>query len=286
MLQLYHYGTALCAAKVRVVLYEKGLPWESRIVLLAIDGSKPPPGVLSNHDPAYLRLNPNGVVPTLAHDGKIIIESTVINEYLDETFPEVPLRPADTYERAQMRLWTKRLDEGLHTAMGNLILAIAYRYRLLSKGSADFDKHLSNIGDPEKRESKRQVVEQGIDAPLVVSALHKFQRLMIDMEQKLGGSNWLAGEAYSLADASYAPYMFRLETLQMKDLWVPGYPRVSDWYQRIKERRSFHEGIIAPAQPANIALLKEKGGEEWPKLRGRLLPLDASGAVRAAERTP
>lgn len=272
MLQLYHYGSAVCAAKVRVVLYEKGLPWEGVIVRLVLDGSKPTPGVLTQHDPAYLRLNPNGVVPTLVHDGRVIIESTVINEYLDETFPEIPLRPADTYERAQMRLWTKRVDEGLHAAAGILMNAVGYRHRYLNMDPAEFRKYMNNVRDSEKREIKRQVVEQGIEAPQVVGALHKFQALMLDIEQKLGESKWLAGGTYSLAEASYAPYMFRLETMQMIELWAPNCPNVSDWYQRIKERRSFHEGIVAPAPLANIDLLKEKGREVWSKLRGKLLP--------------
>src|SRR3989304_2272059 len=85
MLLLYHYGTAVCAAKARMVLSEKGLPWEGRIVRLGLDGSKPAPGVLTQHDPEYLKLNPNGGVPTPVHDGKVVIESTVTNEDLGET---------------------------------------------------------------------------------------------------------------------------------------------------------------------------------------------------------
>lgn len=272
MLQLYHYGTAVCAAKVRIVLAEKGLPWEGRIVLLGLDGGKPAPGVLTQYDPEYLKLNPNGVVPTLVHDGKVIIESTVINEYLDDAFPDVPLRPADPYARAQLRLWTKRLDEGLHAAAGILMNAIGYRHRYLSMSPAEFAKYLDNVRDPDKREVKRQVIAHGTEAAPVIGALHRFQRTVLDIERALANSRWLAGENYSLADASYTPYMFRLETMQMSELWESGCPRVCDWYRRIKERRSFHEGVIAPAVTANLELLREKGKEEWPKLRIKLLP--------------
>ena len=275
MLLLYHYGTAVCAAKVRIVLSEKGLPWEGRIVRLGLEGSKPVPGVLTQHDPEYLKLNPNGVVPTLVHDGKVVIESTVINEYLDETFPEVPLRPADAYARARMRLWTKRLDEGLHAAAGILMNAIGYRHRYLSMAPADYRKYMNEVRDPDKREIKRQVIERGIEAAPVVGALHKFQRMILDIEEKLGASRWLAGETYSLADASYTPYMYRLETMQMSELWEADCPRVCDWYRRIKQRPSFHEGVIAPAVTANLELLREKGKEEWPKLRSKLLPQTA-----------
>lgn len=272
MLVLYHYGTAVCAAKVRIVLSEKKLPWEGRVVILGLDGSKPKPGVLTQHDPEYLKLNPNGVVPTLVHDGKVVIESTVINEYLDETFPQIPLRPADPYVRAQMRLWTKRLDEGLHAAAGILMNAVGYRHRYLKMDPADYERYLNEVRDPDKREIKRQVVAHGVDAPPVVGALRKFQRLILDIEQQLSsGSRWLLGDTYTLADASYTSYMYRLETMQMSELWEPKCRHVYDWYRRIKERPSFHEGVIAPAVAANLELLREKGKELWPQLRSKLL---------------
>ncbi|MCC7082949.1 MAG: glutathione S-transferase family protein [Burkholderiales bacterium] len=271
MLLLYHYGTAVCAAKVRIVLAEKNLPWESRIVLLGLDGGKPGPGVLTQHDPEYLKLNPNGVVPTLVHDGRVIIESTVINEYLDEAFPAVSLRPADPFLRAQMRLWTKRLDEGLHAAAGILMNAVGYRHRYLAMTPEMYARYMSEVKDPEKREVKRQVIERGTEAAPVVYALRRFQSTILDIEARLAASPWLCGDAYSIADASYTPYMFRLETMQMSELWEVGCPRVCDWYRRMKLRPSFHAGVIAPAVAANLELLREKGAQEWPKLRTKLL---------------
>jgi glutathione S-transferase len=86
MLELYHFNDSVCAQKVRVVLAEKHLDWVPHHVDLM---------KLENLDPAYLKLNPNGVVPTLVHDGAVVIESSEIIEYLDEHFPDPPLRPAD-----------------------------------------------------------------------------------------------------------------------------------------------------------------------------------------------
>lgn len=104
MLKLYHNDMSVCAAKVRTVLAEKGAAWEGvHMDLRAGDTQK--------HD--YLKLNPNAVVPTLVHDGRVIIESTVICEYLDDAFPQNPLK-GNAIENARMRLWTKQLDEGLH----------------------------------------------------------------------------------------------------------------------------------------------------------------------------
>ena len=105
MLKLYHWWSSTCSRRVRIALAAKGLTWESVYVNLA---------KFENLDPSYVKLNPNGVVPTLVHDGRIIIESNFILEYLDDVWPEVPLRPDDPYERAQMRIWMDRFEHELH----------------------------------------------------------------------------------------------------------------------------------------------------------------------------
>ena len=77
MLELYHNINSVCAQKIRLALAEKGLTCQDNLMKLNGD----------QFDPAYLKLNPNGVVPTLIHDGQAITESAVILYYLDEVFP-------------------------------------------------------------------------------------------------------------------------------------------------------------------------------------------------------
>ena len=126
MLTLYHGDTAVCAAKVRVVLSEKGIEWQGKEINL---------GRGDQFDREYLKLNPNGVVPTLVHDGNVLIESTVINEYLDEVFAQKPLRPEGAYLRAKVRLWTKR-EDSVHYAINTMTTAIIFRPDLLKKTPA------------------------------------------------------------------------------------------------------------------------------------------------------
>src|ERR687883_841046 len=87
MLELYHSVNSVCAQKVRVVLAEKGLEYREHLMTLRGD----------QFDPAYMKLNPNAVVPTLVHDGRTVIESSVILYYLDEAFPATPLMPRDPH---------------------------------------------------------------------------------------------------------------------------------------------------------------------------------------------
>jgi len=96
-LELYHNHMSTCSQKVRLVLAEKGLEFESHLVDLIAGGQ---------HDPEYVKLNPNHVVPTLVHDGHVLIESSLIDEYLDDAFPDVPMRPKDPVAGHALRLWS------------------------------------------------------------------------------------------------------------------------------------------------------------------------------------
>ena len=116
-LELYHFDRSSAARKIRIALAEKRLEWRSRILNTSVASRE-------HHQADYLELNPRGVVPTLIHAGKAIRESQVILEYLEDAFPEPPLRPADPYGRSQMRLWTKLADEGMHVQSRTLAICI------------------------------------------------------------------------------------------------------------------------------------------------------------------
>ena len=118
MIELWHEWNSVQSFKVRVVLAEKKLPWtEHRIELLKFE----------HLQPHYLTLNPNGVVPTLVHNGRVVIESSVICEYLDETFAQPALMPKDPYLRAQARAWLKVFDELAHPAIRQASFELLYR---------------------------------------------------------------------------------------------------------------------------------------------------------------
>jgi len=105
MLALYHNDMSSCAQKVRLCLAEKELEWESRHLDLRAG---------EHQQDWYVRLNPRAVVPTLVDDDTVVPESNVINEYLEDRFPDHALMPDDAFGRAKVRLWTKQLDEGVH----------------------------------------------------------------------------------------------------------------------------------------------------------------------------
>ncbi|HEX3969907.1 MAG TPA: glutathione S-transferase N-terminal domain-containing protein, partial [Stellaceae bacterium] len=124
MLYLYQGSTSVCSVKVRIALEEKGLAFEGEILDLQRG---------DQHRPDYAKLNPNEVVPTLVHDGKVLIESTLIIEYLDEEFPKPPLMPNDPALGHRARLFMKKIDDYLHAACSTVTFATANRKVLVQK---------------------------------------------------------------------------------------------------------------------------------------------------------
>ena len=233
MLYLYHGTTSVCSVKVRVVFDEKGLAFDGELLDLRRG---------DQHKPDYIKLNPNHVVPTLVHDGRIILESTLIMEYLDEAFPSPPLMPADPYQRAIARLWMKKIDDYLHPDCSTLTYAIVFRPVFLALDAAERERRLAAVPDPAKRERQQLSIEKGLEAPHVAAAARSYEKYVGEMEAALSHSPYLAGDQYSLADAAVTPYVFRAEKLGLENLWRDR-PHVTDWYGRIKARPSFASAV-------------------------------------------
>lgn len=257
MIELYHNNMSVCAQKVRFALAEKKLAWEGHhLNLRAGDQQKP----------EYLKLNPNAVVPTLVDNGTVIIESTVICEYLDDAYPEPRLRPMDAVGRARMRLWTKQLDEGVHAATSVVSTAIAFRYQKLASGLEALEEFHKKMPDPVKRERSWENVTKGIESRFFADAVKRFDKLLTDIEESLTQEPWLAGKEFSLADIGYAPYITRLDHLQLRFLWDKR-PHIAAWYDRLRERRGYAEALEEWFNKAYLPLMKEKGLEVQSKVK-------------------
>jgi glutathione S-transferase len=256
MLTLYHNDMSSCAQKVRLVLAEKGLAWENKHLNLRAG---------EHQQDWYIKLNPRAVVPTLV-DGDIVVpESNVINEYLDESFPDPPLKPKDPFGRAKMRLWTKQLDEGVHDAgLAVISFALAFRHQYLERGEAG-QQMLEEIPDPIKRERRRDVIEKGLDSPFFTIAVHRMLQLLDDMDATLANQRFLASDDYTIADAAFTPYLVRFDHLDILGM-VGDRKHVAAWYSGIKARPSYEDAITRWENPNYINLMKRQGAESWPKI--------------------
>jgi glutathione S-transferase len=231
VLELWHEWNSVHSFKVRAVLAEKEIAWASRrIELLKFEHLRP----------EYLRLNPNGVVPTLVHDGRTILESSIICQYLDEQFPRHPLMPADAYGRARARGWLKYFDDVLHPALRAVSFDLLYRPLLAALPREEREARLAAHPDPAR-------VREYLEPPHEPSDEHVkvFEQAIASIERSLEGE-WLSGEQFGLADVAIAPFVERLEHLGFSRLWRQ-HPKTQDWSERLLGRPS----VIAARAPAS-----------------------------------
>jgi glutathione S-transferase len=258
MIELYHNGFSTCSQKVRLVLAEKGLDFVSHDVDLIGGGQ---------HDPEYVKLNPNHVVPTLVHDGTVLLESTLINEYLDEAFPEKPMRPADPRGRHAVRLWMKKLDEKVHSATAIVTFAMGPRSLILQQPAEMREANINAIPDPIARAARRSVIEHGVEAPEFEGALAKMITLLDQMEAALATEQWLSGPSFGLADAGVLPYVLRLDHLAMTPLLArETRPAVAEWYQRVQALPSYQIAVAQWIPDFAVEIMRANGEAAWPKV--------------------
>ena len=226
MLELYHSGLTTCSKQVWLCLREKGIDYVSRYIEL---------WNYENLNPDYLKLNPNGVVPTLVHDGRAIFNSFVIMEFIEDLFPEISLRPEDPNERARMRLWTWTADD-VHPS----ITMITYSNRLQDKiddlSAEDQQIMLAHTPAPERQERWRRIVTGGYSEDEIRSSLDRIGFALDRAEAHLADGPWFAGSTYSLADIAMLAIIHRYRELYPELIAPTDYPRISDWRDRMMAR--------------------------------------------------
>jgi glutathione S-transferase len=251
MIELYTARNSICTQKVFITLDEKALPYEMRVVNLFTN---------EQYSPEYLKINPKGVVPSLIHDGEIVVESTLVCEYLDEMYPEKPLVPRSPHGRARMRLWSKLVDEHIFEATREISFSAHFRYKMRGMTEEQRQIRYANVGDPERRARFMSTYEHGVESPYVFQAIADFEKAFKQMEDALaGGSPWLVGDDYTLADINMVPYVARMEYLNLLDVWTADRPRSRDWWARAKARPSTIEAIPTRLTAEEIAEMQTYG---------------------------
>jgi glutathione S-transferase len=256
MLELYHSINSVCAQKVRIALEEKRLQAKDRIMTLRGD----------QFEPAYLKLNPGGVVPTLIHDGEPIIESSLILYYIDDAFPEPPLMPKSPRLRHRVRMYNKLIDEYVHNSCMILTFATAFRPAFLKMAPEAWQAEIAKSPLKRRAEYKRGVIEHGLDSEFVADALMQHRKLLSWMAASLNSGPYLAGEAFSNADCAVIPYILRLELLKLGGIW-DRYPAVADWWARVRARPSVKTAIFDRMTEADTAPFKNFAPDPWPKVQ-------------------
>jgi glutathione S-transferase len=228
MLKLYHAEPMANSLKSLLPLKEKGIAFESVYVDLHS---------FEQHEPWFVAINPEGQVPVLDHDGTIITHSSIINEYLEDAFPDTPaLRPADPVGRARMRFWNKFVDEHVlnYVSMHGWHRMVAIIARSIEGG--EFERLVARIPLYEQRE-KWRTARSGFSPADLANATRKIEVAIDTVEQQLSRTPYLAGDMFTLADINFfsscavgLPRMFPEMKVETRA------PRLMDWLARVTAR--------------------------------------------------
>jgi len=258
MLKLYSFMNSICTQKVFITLAEKKQPYSIQLINLFKN---------EQFSPEYLKVHPKGVVPALDHDGRVVIESTLICEYLDEAFPEPPLVPADPWAKARMRLWSKMVDEHLFEATRELSFSAMFRERMKNMTDEQREGRFKNTGDPIKRARLESTYTHGVDSPYVYQGIGEFEIAFGKMEKDLTdgratpGDRWLVGDRMTLADINMMPFVARLAYLDLLDVWIADRPATQEWWARSQALESFKTSISNQLDDADVTEMKTFGSK-------------------------
>src|SRR4029453_12581436 len=224
MMKLYHAEPGANSLKALISFKEKKLPFES----IYVDLHK-----FEQHEPWFVKINPEGQVPALDHDGVIITHTTVIGEYLEDAFPDAPpLRPADPVGKARMRHWNKFCDEHVmnYVSMHGWHRMIGVIARSIEGG--EFERLVARIPLHEQRE-KWRTARSGFSEADLANATRKIEVAVEKIEKQLAQTRWIAGDMYTLADINF----FSIGGMALDRLFpemniAQRAPRVVDWVSR------------------------------------------------------
>ena len=230
-LHLFHFVMSNCSQRVRIALEEKDLPWTSHHLNLAAN---------EHVTEDYQWLNPNGVVPTLVHDGQVVIESNDILAYLEDHFPEPAPRPASVDGRGEMEA---RIAESSAFQSTIKVLSHELLFRPFRQMGADeIALYQEKHNDPALVSWIRDYAEAGPAWRERVERAQQALKSTLDaLEAALAACDWLSGQAYGLADISWVVNFHRLNQAQVD---LSPWPRFAAWGKRATDRPAFGRAVI------------------------------------------
>ena len=224
-LVLYHAWSSSASRKVRLCLAEKGLGYESRVMDLLR---------FQHHSDWYKALNPGGIVPCLFVDGRALVESNLINEFLDEWAPEPPLMPDEPADRHEVRRLAKYVDDVCLPAVQKPNWMRSMHPVAREWSDEELERRLAAIPTEGRRALWRRMARDPFTREEIEAGLEILEDLTrrIDAYLESSGGPWLFGDRLTLADIAVAPYVVRFEEER------PGRmgPAAGEWWSRFTSR--------------------------------------------------
>lgn len=244
-IHLYHFWLSSCSQRVRIVLLEKDLDWVSHEIDIS-------PAGMEHTTAEYQSIHPGGLVPALVHDGQVITESIDIIDYLDQCFPDPPLRPDGEQQQREMLEWMGRADAAQHSLK-------TLTHEFLFKPDRMTPDQLAHFLEHHQNEELRDFMEvfcsdNGIPKSEIDAELKLQHDEFSALDRALKDQHWLIGDLFSLADIAWIPNVRRFDIMMYP---LDRHPNLKAWYERFKERSSFKKGITDHEIPPALAHFAE-----------------------------
>ncbi|MEM9197625.1 MAG: glutathione S-transferase family protein [Pseudomonadota bacterium] len=275
-LHLMHHPGSSCSQKLRIYLATKGLDWTSHIVDI-------PAG--KNYEPWYLGINPRGLVPTLVHDGTVIIESNDILEYIEAAFPEPAMIPKDMTDQALHALVE---EDNLHLDLR----ALSGRYLFPSEagkkppqameayastGSATVGGKVDAHKAVEIAYFEEIRANDGVSIDRARAAVTKFNAAFDRIEAQLAQTPFVMGDALSVLDIAWYVYCARLHGCgyPIAETW----PHLGAWFAQLHARPEFQREVMIPPPLRDIAAKRQAEWADAGEALSQLVPEIAASAA-------
>ena len=241
-LHLYHAGRSNCSGRVRLLLEEKNLPWESHQIRLE---------KRENVTEEYFGINPKGVVPALVHDGRVITESNDILAYVEEEYPTPSFREVAADAQPEIDRWLT-LSGDSHMPGIKTIQYYKRNPEVMRKTEEEVTLYRQLQTDPAYLEFHgKHEPGRSFSAEDAQGATNLMDGIFVEMEKVLSEHQWLVGDTYTLADISWAPSITTLlaDEHRFGPFDFDPYPNLTAWYERIIKRPAYQTSIFAWRTP-------------------------------------
>jgi GST-like protein len=234
MLTIYHWEPNANSGKPIMAAMEKGVAFESRYLdMLRFE----------QHSAEYLRINPNGTLPAMVHDGVLVPESTAMMEYVDAAFEGPPLRPGDAFERWRMRWWCRFLDQFL----GPSISMMGWKYfvgpAVQGRDPQELRDHLERIPLEERRIAWSKAIYSAFSEEELTESVRRIAFGVQELEGALATRPWLAGESFSIADIAGFCMLAGLPVMSPDVVNDDRTPYLLRWLRRLYARPAIRESL-------------------------------------------
>ena len=226
-IHLWHGGLSNCSQRCRITLSELGLQYESNLINLQ---------AAEHATEEFHQINPNGVVPALVHDGTLVINSVDIIAYLDDTFGDGTLHPAQLQSEI-----AASLEHADKSQLALKYCTFEFLFQHGTRVSDDIFQRLMDGLHSDWLKDFHREYRAGFSRERIHDMVGRAHNDVLRREEVFkDGRQWMAGDQFSLADIAWMPNFHRFDVLRWP---LDRYPRLSAWFELASARRSYKEAL-------------------------------------------